>query len=292
MKKNVLLSTSTILFALASTGCSLENQWNEKHELIKQETMKVHDMDQSTTSGRASTDTKKINRVLNHVIQKKDQNKSVAFTIQGTQKLSNSNDLIHENLIKLKGYEQKEKHLLHLKGTINTSKSYEVWETNHAVYERMSSDWLKRDRMAAKRSPYDLYMMLEKALDSLEDPTNRKGFVLTEKEQEVVIAISKQHLDHALSTKEEISSYILKGLQETLTESNSRLQVDKVRIDDFALEYTLQSNDYQYSKIRMTITYQYQLNDKRFTMQESIQKDYQGPFNGKLKIPEEIHHDR
>ena len=230
----------------------------------------------------------KVVEVLTKARQKDEQSKGHSFSIRGTQTLTNKEGLINQNQISLTGHEKRETETLHLIGTINTSKNYEAWKIHNLLYERMTSDWLKRDLVKAKRSPFDMYLILHKVLDSLKHTDPKKGFILQEEDGHFVVSASKQYLEHSSTTQKEITSQIYHGLKTTLAESNSTLKVNNVLITDFSLDYTIRQKDYQYSNIKMTLTYDYVLNDKIFTMQETIEKIHKGAFNEDLVIPKEI----
>lgn len=289
MKKNFLQYTSMIMLFLFSTGCSLWIEWSEDEESKPKEPMKEQKVPQKTeikTSPIISHE--KLSEVLTKTHQKNKRSKSFSYSIQGTQTLTNKDGLINKNQILLTGNENRETEIIHLVGTINTSRNYEAWKINDMIYERMTSDWLKRDLVKAKRGPFDLFIMLNKVLDSLENSDDKKGLALKEENENFVISASKQYLEHSSTTQKEISSYIRNGLKTTLAESNSSLKVNNVKITDFSLDYTIRQHDYQYSNIKMTITYEYLLNNKVFSMQESIEKTHKGASKGNLKIPKEV----
>lgn len=290
MRKPFLLLASVITFSLFSSGCSLWEQWtgDDEPKQIKSEKKQVEQTAMNNKSNQPTLDKEKISKILASARQSDKEAKSLSYSIQGTQKLTNSDGLVNTNEITLRGDEVRNPDTIHLSGTINRSKNYEVWKTKGMIYERMTSEWLKRNSTEAKRSPFDTLVILNKVIDSLEDTENTQGLALKQKNENFIISASNQYLEETSPINHEISNYIQDGVKIALSESKSTLTVNQVKIKDFSLDYEINGSDYHFFKIKMKIIYTYNLNGKTFEIEESMEKLNKGSTDGTLEVPKEV----
>jgi hypothetical protein len=289
MKKHFLLSTSLFILLL-TTGCSLWDQWindkpvpPSKPPAPKQMTVKQNNLGNTTI-----VDQKKIPEILAKANTTQQKAEKSAYQLQGLQKLTTAEGPINENALSLRGNEAKNTNTLHLTGTINDSKKYEVWKSDDMIYEKMTSEWLERKTSQAKRSPFDTLTILNQAMDSFENTTHTKGLTLKEEKGNYIVSASKKFLDQNPTTKNQMTQYIHEGMQTALSEANSNLKLNQVNIKKFVLIYEINAQDYQYFKIKMNLSYDYTLNGKTFGVEEQLEKANKGTFNGSLKVPAEV----
>lgn len=285
MKKQFLQSASMIMLLFLTTGCTLWDQWmgvDEKKPITQ--TSKQDPINDQTTV----MDKKKIPEILSKAKSAHQKTEGLSYQIKGMQKLLNEEGPINHNQISLAGTELKSSDTLHLRGTINEKKNYEVWKAQDTIYEKMTSEWLKRKTSEAKRSPFDTLVILDQAMSTFENIRQTQGLILKEENGNYIVSASSEYLNHSPAIKKQITQYIQEGVQTALNESNSALKLDRVNIKDFKLTYEIDGENYQYYKIKMALSYDYTLNGKNFGIEEEIEKSNKGSFDGKLEIPPEV----
>lgn len=286
MKKQFLQSASMIMLLFLTTGCTLWDQWmgDDEKKPVKTQTSKQDAITEQTTV----MDKKKIPEILSKAQSAQQKTEGSSYQIEGMQKLRNEEGPINHNQISLTGTELKSSDTIHLTGKINEKKNYEVWKAQDMIYEKMTSEWLKRKTSEAKRSPFDTLVILEQAMSSFENIRQTQGLILKEENGKYIVSASSEYLNHSPAIKKQITQYIQEGVQTALSESNSALKLDQVNIKDFRLIYEINGDDYQYFKIKMALSYDYTLNGKTFGIEEEIEKSNKGSFGGKLEVPPEV----
>lgn len=290
MKKHFLKMASVITLLFLATGCTLWEEWmgddqpKQPHSNLKTDAAIKKDNPNNMTV----VDDKKIPEVLSKAAATKQKTANASYQIQGIQKLTNEEGPINDNKISLKGNEETKTKTLHLTGKINNSKNYEVWQSQDMIYEKMTSEWLARKTSEAKRSPFDTLVILNKAQSSLEELGHTTGVTLKEENGNYILSASKNYLNHSPAIQKEMTQYIHEGVQTALNESDSKLKLEDVNIKKFHFVYEINGSDYQYFKVKMSLSYDYTLNGKKFGVEEEIEKLNTGTFKGTLQIPSEI----